>query len=129
MNQQEATEFVIQELGKHHQKNDIIQKLCESTSMNWSQAEKFIQHVAVQHGATIAAKQSPLVVFIGVSTVLIGLGITILTIFQTLRGEIIVIRRFPIPYSGNVLLFLVGVTMITAGARGMWDTIARLWNS
>jgi hypothetical protein len=30
MNQQEATEFVIRELGKHHTKNDIIQKVCES---------------------------------------------------------------------------------------------------
>jgi hypothetical protein len=29
MNQQEATDFVIQQLGKHHQKNEILQKLCE----------------------------------------------------------------------------------------------------
>ena len=29
MNRQQATDYVIRELGKHHQRNDIIQRLCE----------------------------------------------------------------------------------------------------
>ena len=129
MNQQEATDFVISELGKHHQKNDIIQKLCESTSMNWSQAEKFIQQVWAEHGTVIAQKQSPMIVAIGTVVVLAGLFIAVLTIYLTLQGENIRMRGLPFPYAGNIGYFLIGAAMIGGGLRGMWDTIVRMWNS
>ena len=61
MNQQEATDFVIRELGKHRQRNDIIQKLCEDVGMNWSQAEKFMRQVEAENKSAIALKQSPLI--------------------------------------------------------------------
>ena len=129
MNQQEATDFVISELGKHHQKNDIIQKLCESTSMNWSQAEKFIQQVRAEHGTVIAQKQSPMIVAIGTVVVIAGLFIAVLTIYLTLQGENIRMRGLPIPYSGNIAYFFIGAAMMGGGLRGMWDTIVRMWNS
>lgn len=129
MNKQEATNFVISELGKHHQRNDIIQKLCEATSMNWSQAEKFIQQVEVQHRSTIASKQSPLITLISLGTVLLGLGITVAIVYATLQGAIYVFLKLPIPYSGNIFIFIVGLSMIAGGIRGMWDTIVKIWNS
>ncbi|MCI0552020.1 MAG: hypothetical protein L0287_13790 [Anaerolineae bacterium] len=129
MNQQEAIDFVVRELGKHHQKNDIIQKLCESTSMNWGQAEKFVQQVEAQYASTIASKQSPLVALIGVFTVLFGCGVTALTTYETLRGTIIIFLNLPIPYLGNIFYIVVGLAMIAGGIRGMWSTIVKIWNS
>ncbi len=128
MNQQEATQFVISELGKHHEKNDIIQKLCESTSMNWNQAEKFIQQVQAEHGSVIAQKQSPLIVAIGSVIVIAGIVVALAAIYVTLQGENVRLRGVPIPYSGNVAYFLIGAAMIGGGLRGMWDTIVRMWN-
>jgi len=60
MNQQEAIEFVVSELGKQHQLNDIIKNLCDKTSMDWKQAESFVFDVASNNRSRIARKQSPL---------------------------------------------------------------------
>jgi hypothetical protein len=129
MNQQEATDFVIQGLGKHQQKNDIIRKLCESSNMNWGQAEKFIQQVEAQHGGMIAQKQSPIIAVIGTVTVIAGFAVAIGVIVLTLQGWIFFFLRLPIPYLGNITYFVIGIGMIAGGLRGMWDTIVRMWNS
>ena len=128
MNEQEATDFVIRELGKHHQKNDIIQKLCELTSMNWGQAEKFIQQVEAQHGGKIAARQSPLIALLGIVFVLAGCGLTAVTMYETLRGTIIIFLNLPIPYLGNIFYIIIGLGLIAGGIRGTWSTIVKIWN-
>ena len=130
MNQQEATDFVIRELGKNHPKNDIIHKLCESVDhMNWGEAEKFVQRVEIEHRSTIARKQSPLITFISTCTIILGLGLTLWVAFETLQGFIIFFLSFPVPYLGNVFYFLLGLAMTGGGISGMWDTILRIWNS
>jgi len=129
MNQQEATDFVIQELGKHHQKNDIIQNLCEVTSMSWEDAKKFILQVEAQYRGQIAKKQSPLIVIMGTGSILAGFFISIAIIYATLQGWFFFLLSMPIPYLGNVVYFLVGIGMIVGGLRGMWDTIVQIWNS
>jgi hypothetical protein len=128
MNQQEATEFVIRELGRHHQINDIVQKLCELTGMNWNQAEKFVSQVMMQHQGEIASKQSPLVALLGISIVLFGLGLTVFVAYETLQGTIIIFLNLPIPYLGNIVYLITGLSMIAGGIRGMWDTIVQMWN-
>jgi hypothetical protein len=49
MKKEEAVAFIIQELGKHNSKNEIIRILCERTGMPWSGAEKFMQQVEDEH--------------------------------------------------------------------------------
>ena len=129
MDQQQATDFVIRELGKHHQRNDIIQKLCEDAGMNWGEAEKFMRRVETEHGGAIARKQSPLITFIGIITMLLGLGLTLWMIVATVQGYIIFFLSFPVPYLGNIFYFFMGLAMMIGGAWGMWDTIVRIWNS
>ncbi len=129
MNKEEAIDFVVRELGKHHQVNDIVQKLCGTTGMNWGQAEKFVYQVAEQHRGKIAARQSPLVALIGVVTVIAGCGIAAFITLATLRGTIIIFLNLPIPYLGNLFYFVAGLAMVAGGIRGMWSTIVRMWNS
>ena len=128
MDQQQATEFVIREVGKHHQINDIIQKLCETTGMNWGQAEKFVSRVVAEHGGEIATKQSPLVLLLGIVFLLVGIGLSLFIVFETLRGTVIIFLNLPIPYLGNLVFFITGLALIAGGIRGMWDTIVRMWN-
>jgi len=129
MNEQEAVDFVIRELGKHHQRNEIIQKLCENVGMNWSQAEKFMRRVETEHRSSIALKQGPIITMVGVGTIIIGLVITFGIIILTLQGYIIFFLSFPVPYLGNIFYFFVGAAMIAGGLRGIWDTVRHLWNS
>jgi hypothetical protein len=86
MNRQQATEFVIRELGKHHQRNDIIQRLCETGGINWAAAEKFVKQVEAENSGAIALKQSPIITFIGICTALGGLGLSIGIVIVTLGG-------------------------------------------
>ena len=129
MNQQEATQFVIRELGKLRPRNDIVQKVCESTNMDWGQAEKFIQSIEAEHGRAIAKKQSPLVAVIGLGTVIAGFALSGWILYETLNGIIIFFLSFPVPWLGNITYFLIGAAMIAGGLHGTWDTITRIWNS
>ncbi len=129
MNEETATDFVIRELGKHHSRNDVIQRLCEVTSMNWGQAENFVREVETRNAGVIAQKQSPLIAVIGVLTTIFGFGLSIWVAYETLHGVIIFFLSFPVPYLGNITYFVVGIGMVAGGIRGMWETITRLWNS
>jgi hypothetical protein len=128
MNKEQATEFVIRELGKHHQRNDIIQKLCEAGGVSWATAEKFVQQVEAEHGSKIALRQSPLVTLVGVATALAGLALMAWVTMQTLQGYMILLLNFPVPYLGNVTYFLTGLAMLVAGIWGTWETIVKIWN-
>jgi hypothetical protein len=129
MNRQRATDFVIRELGKHHQRNDIIQRLCETGGISWKEAEKFVQQVEAENTGTIALRQSPLVTLIGLGTAIGGLLLMIWIVFETLQGYIIFFLNFPVPYLGNIAYFFTGLVMMVAGLWGMWETILRIWNS
>lgn len=129
MNQQEATDFVIRELGKHHQRNDIIQKLCETGGISWSAAEKFVQRVEAENSGAIALKQSPVVTLIGLLIALAGLGLMLWVVLETLGGYIIFFLSLPVPYLGNIVYFFTGLAMLVGGIWGIWDVIAKIWNS
>ena len=128
MNKQQATDFVIRELGKHHERNDIVQKLCETSGINWKTAEKFVDQVEAEHTSDIALRQSPLVTLVGLGTALGGTGLMIWVTLASLDGYIIYFLNFPVPYLGNVAYFFIGLVMMIAGIWGMWETILRIWN-
>jgi hypothetical protein len=127
MNRQQATDYVIRELGKHHQRNDIIQRLCEAGEISWKDAEKFVQQVEDENMSKIALRQSPLVTLIGIGSALVGLALMAWVALETLQGAIIFLMG--IPYLGNLSYFFTGLVMMVAGLWGMWETILRIWNS
>ena len=127
MDQEQAREFVIRQLGRHNPKNDIITYLCEQGGMNWSEAEKFVKEVEFENSSEIALKQSPLIVLLG-SIILLGGILLSGTIFiMTIQGYVIFLLKLPIPYLGNIVYFVIGIAMIVGGLRGMWDTLQRIW--
>lgn len=128
MNRQQATDYVIRELGKHHDPNNIIQKLCELGGMDWRTAEKFVRQVEAEHTRDIALRQSPIVTLVGIGTALGGTGLMIWVTLATLQGYIIYFLNFPVPYLGNITYFFIGLIMMIAGLWGMWETILRIWN-
>jgi hypothetical protein len=127
MNRQQATDFVIHELGKHRQRNDIVQRLCETSGINWNEAEKFVQQVEAENTSTIALRQSPLVTLVGIGTAIGGLGLMAWIVWETLQGAVITL--FYVPYLGNLSYFFTGLAMMVAGIWGMWETILKIWNS
>lgn len=80
MKREEAVALVVKGLGSHQSKNEIIRILCEKTGMPWSVAEDFVKQVEEEHSKTIAAKQSPFLIILGVVISLVGLGLMLTAI-------------------------------------------------
>ena len=134
MNKEKATEFVIRELSKHHNRNDIIKALCEQMGLNWREAGQLVQEIESQHGRTIAARQSPIIVIFGVGLLVLGLGITcyntmfFINFFQLPHDSLSMDNALDIRaayYRAGALL--VGVSMIIGGIVGSWETISKLF--
>src|SRR6185436_17574106 len=126
MNEDEAVEFAIRELGRHQQRNEIIRQLCENAQMTWPNAEIFLKKVELEHKQKIAVRQSPLIATLGGLTMIPGLALALSIVVATLQGYIILFLTLPIPYLGNVVYFLTGLAMIAGGLRGMWTMLQGL---
>jgi hypothetical protein len=118
--------LVIGELGKHRHRNDIIMELCQQTNSSWDRVQRFVQRLESQNRQKIAARQSPILIMIGVMTIVIGLGLAVYMTIETLNGSIYFLLGTPIPYSGNVSYFVLGLGMLAGGTVGTLRTLRSL---
>lgn len=123
MNRQEATDFVVSELSKHRHRNDIIMDLCKRTGGSWGQVQRFVQQVESENRQSIAARQSPILLVTGVFIVLTGLALVVYVGIATLRGTIFFFPSIPIPYLGNLSIFVTGSAMTGGGIIGVLRAI------
>jgi len=123
---QETTSFVISELAKHRNRNDLIMALCEKTGSSWDQAQRLVQQVESENRKAIKARQSPLLIIIGVGIVISGLLLATYTVVITLNGTIILFLDIPIPYLGNATYFCTGLAMMGGGVVGLLRTARSL---
>ena len=123
---QENTAFVISELGKHRNRNDLIMALCEKTGGSWNEMQRFVQQVESQNRQKINARQSPILIMIGVTTILMGLVLTVYMAIETWHGVNYFLIGTPIPYSGNVFYGVTGLGMLGGGTVGTLRTLRSL---
>lgn len=132
MNNEELTNMIIKELGKHHERNEIVRKICEQTSMSWGEAEQLIKDVEAQNRRKIAVRQGPLLMLLSVGTLVLGIGLVaynlqvLVAIFnQDLLGTILSAQ------SGyyRVVQLLTGAAMIIGGFWGVWTTLGSFFPS
>ena len=123
---QENTAFVISELGKHRNRNDLIMALCEKTGGSWNEMQRFVQQVESQNRQKITARQSPILIMIGVTTIIMGLLLTVYMAIETWHGSNYFLIGTPIPYSGNVFYGVTGLGMLGGGTLGTLRTLRSL---
>ena len=123
---QENTAFVINELGKHRNRNDLIMALCEKTGGSWNEMQRFVQQVESQNRQKITARQSPILIMIGVTTIIMGLVLTVYMAIETWHGSNYWLIGMPIPYSGNVFYGVTGLGMLGGGTLGTLRTLRSL---
>ena len=129
MNTEELTNLIIKELSKHHERKEVAQKVCEQSNLNWSEAERLIDQVETQHRRKIVGRQSPLLIFMSIGTLLLGLGLLaynmqfLIHFFQRDTLEQILSLR-----SGyyEIAGLLTGFGMTIGGLYGVWKTLASL---
>ena len=114
-----ATEFVVSALAKNRNRNDVIMELCERTGRSWDEAERFVRQVQSRNRQKIAARQSPLLLFIGAITLIGGLSLAAYVVIATLSGRVYYLPYVPIPYLGNLSYFSAGLAMTSGGTVGI----------
>jgi hypothetical protein len=130
MQKEEVTAFIVTELGKHHSHNDVIRNLCERAGMHWAEAEKLVHQVEAEHSHDIAARQSPLMVVLGVVTIIGGIGLIVYGIQYFLnfsqKDTFDMLLSAPGVYYRIGSLF-TGLFMIVGGLIGLRKTIQALF--
>lgn len=72
---QSDIDVVVRLFGSHLSAEQIARKLCEEYAMPWPQAEALVAHVEAHHRKRIARRQSPILIGLGICTLLGGLGL------------------------------------------------------
>jgi hypothetical protein len=94
--------------------------------MQWPEAEKLVRQIEVRHGSEIHARQSPLIILLGIVGVIGGVILIAYCVFYFLilpmRDPNLVIRssRGAITAVGALI---TGLGLITGSIVGTWKTI------
>ena len=131
MNQDELTNLIIKELGKNHDRQEIVRKVCEASTLNWGEAEKLLQQVESQNKRKIAAKRGPFLIVVSIGTLLLGVALLIynmevfIAIFnRDLLGQVLSLQ------SGyyRLLSLVTGLGMTVGGLYGVWTTLGSFFS-
>jgi hypothetical protein len=127
---EELTVFIIKELGKHHDRKEIVRKVCEQSQLTWKEAEQLITLVESQHKRTIAGRQTPLLLFLSIGTLLIGLGLLafnlqiLFAFFQSdVLGQVLSLQSSYYRLIG----LITGLGMTVGGLVGLWRAFGDLF--
>ncbi len=115
---------IIKDLARHHTKNHIITELCESTGMNWVDAESLVNDIEQENSLEIYSRQKPFLLILGFTIALGGLMLSGFMIYETLTGLIIYVGMVPVPYLGNLIFLGLGLGMVIGGTRGVIKTLS-----
>jgi hypothetical protein len=127
MDKEELINLIIKELGRHRHRQEIVRKICEASTLSWSEAERLIAEVEEQNKRKIATRQGPLLIFLSIGTLVLGIGLLaynvelLVAIFnRDLLGQILALR------SGYYRLIglVTGLAMTIGGPYGIWTTLA-----
>lgn len=126
MQSEEITKYVVNALGRHRSRNDIVEYLCTHKNMQWTDAEKLVRQIEVRHSSEIHSRQSPLIIALGIASLIGGFVLVAYALLyfiflprldpemlaRSSRGAIYVIGAF-----------ITGIGLITGAIVGMWTTI------
>ena len=120
-------QFVISELGQRRSRDNLVRMLCEQHGWPWKQTERFVRHVEIKHHDKIIARQSPLVIALGVGSVVVGAAMAIYTAIvligwiSNLEGTDPAIVENMIYYAFG---FVAGLAILVGGVAGIWRTVS-----
>ena len=125
-NEKDLTEYVIKNLSRGRDSQELIAELIESLGMSRRDAEVFVLRVETEHDQDIQIRQGPilfwiaLVVFAGgvILTIIAGWGILKPVLNAVFTGSAPV---FPDSIYSTILELLIGVGLIAGGNRWLFN--------
>lgn len=127
MNLDQARVYIVDELGKHSNRNDILQTLCRQMDIDWKQAEALLREVEASQSQTIARRQSPLIMILGIGALVGGLALTSYAVWDIFEYAQMDVARQLI-YSQYIYItissMITGLAMIVGGIVGLRKIIS-----
>jgi ABC-type xylose transport system permease subunit len=118
MDNAEITQYIVDNLKNNRDENDIIMTICESTGMDWSQAEALMKDVRSENSIEIETPNNNRIIFLGSVFIFVGIALSVGMVMGTLQGMVIYLHR--VPYLGNAFIFGTGVCMAIGGIVGIY---------
>jgi len=120
--------FVVSELSAQANRNELIRDICERAELSWPAAEKFVNRIAMEHAGEITKRQSPLLLFTSIGTIVIGIILlsvscySIYLYYAALTGKI---HRSDLSLSFDVIAWglWLGAGMTLGGLIGIIRTL------
>lgn len=106
--------------------------------MTWFEADGLVQMVIRKYAKAIAMRAAPGMLFFSALLIIGGLGLAAWMAIATLQKESIPFiflrnRSGPqsafVPYSGNVIYFLIGCVLFIGGMAGIGQVLGRIRNA
>ena len=125
---QAVVDFVIREHGRHRSRDEIVRALSTQCRLAWGEAQELVMKVEREHRTTIARRQSPFLIFLGVATLiggvfLAGRGIFLLYVlyFSATHGVV----RIANPQAIGIVIgqMFTGIAMVAGSLVGLGQTI------
>jgi hypothetical protein len=120
---EELSTLIIKELAKHHDRNDVVRKVCEQGGLNWKEAERLLILVEARYKRTIAAKQSPLLFILSIGTLFMGLGLLALnmqTLWAVFQKDLLAQLLSAQSSYYSIIGLVTGLGMTAGGLIGLW---------
>ena len=116
----EDVAFAVEALGRHLSESDVCRLLCEERGLAWLNAQAAVAYAQQSQGLQIARRQSPLLITIGVFTVLAGIALMI-----AFGAELLAFLNDPPntrferrQMTNAIMLCGLGVAMLLGGGAG-----------
>jgi hypothetical protein len=129
--QQADIDFVVRELGANHTAEQVSRLLCERKGYAWPDAQELVARVQMQHRTSIARRQAPFLLFLGVVTLIGGvalLGYAALSVssFSAAPTAAVYVRS-PYAYRNMIVAFCSGLMMTLGSSVGMVQIVRSMW--
>ncbi len=124
----EDIDEVIKLFGSHLNAEQIVRKLCEEYQLGWAEAKELVAYVETTQRRKVAARQSPLLLGLGIATLVAGIFLVAtngMALARAIDFDTMSLRAYAHPRW--LELFGLGVMMTLGSLIGMGQTILALF--
>lgn len=109
----EASDFAVSMLAQFQPREQVLDELVERFGIDYPEAESLLKHVESQDQSQIQARQFPIILILGIGTVILGVGVLVIYMNAIL----------------NWGLLVTGVGLIMGGAVGVLEALSGVVSS
>lgn len=125
---EELTTFIIKELGKPVDRQEIIRRVCKKGGLHWKEAERLVILIEARYRRATPTRQTTLLLFLSLAALLLGIGflaynLEILLVFfqKVVLGETLRLK------GSHSIELLSGFGMTVGGMIGLWKALGSIF--